>query len=121
MKQKYESIVIFDGSLPDETVQKQSAAFEEFLKVNTEFERVDVWGKKSLAYLINKKKTGVYFLYVFQDQSDKNIAGKIEKFFKLNDTVIRHLTVIREEQKIVERRTPRTPVPAEEIAEREDN
>jgi ribosomal protein S6 len=120
VKQKYESIVIFDGSLPDETVQKQSAAFEEFLKANTEFERVDAWGKKSLAYVINKKRTGAYFLYLFQDQSEKNISGKIDKFFQLNDAVVRHLTVVREEHKIIERK-PRIPVPFDETSDREDN
>ena len=116
MKQKYESLVIFDGSLPDETIQKESAAFEDFLKVNTAFEKVDVWGKKNLAYLIKKKKVGVYHLFIFQDQSEKNTAGKIEKYFKLNDAVIRHLTVIREEPKVVERKIMREPMPAEEIA-----
>ena len=102
MKQKYETIVIFDGSLSDETVQKENGAFEEFLKVNTEFEKTDVWGKRSLAYPIGKKKNGVYFCYNFQDQSEKNISNKIEKHFKLNDSVLRHLTVIRATPKVVE-------------------
>ena len=114
MKQKYESLVIFDGTLPDEAIQKESAAFEDFLKVNTEFEKVDVWGKKNLAYPIKKKKTGIYHLFIFQDQSEKNTAGKIEKFFKLNDAVIRHMTVIRVEPKVVERKNVREPVPMEE-------
>jgi len=113
VKQKYESVVIFDGSLPDEKIQKESAAFEEFLKVNTEFEKTDVWGKKNMAYPIRKKKSGAYFLFTFQDQSEKNTAGKIEKFFKLNEAVIRYLTVVHEEPKVVERRIPRGPAPVE--------
>jgi small subunit ribosomal protein S6 len=69
VKQKYETVVIFDGSLGDDTVQKESSAFEEFLKVNTEFEKTDVWGKRNLAYPIGKKKSGVYHCFNFQDQS----------------------------------------------------
>lgn len=114
MKQKYESLVIFNGSLPDEAIQKESAAFEDFLKVNTEFEKVDAWGKKNLAYQIKKKKTGVYHLFIYQDQSEKNVAGKIDKFFKLNDAVIRQLTVIREEPKVVERKNAKAPTLMEE-------
>jgi small subunit ribosomal protein S6 len=119
VKQKYETIVIFDGSLSEETIRKENAAFEEFLKVNSEFEKVDVWGKKNLAYPINKKKTGVYHLYNYLDQSEKNIAGKIEKFFKLNDAVIRHLTVIRVEQPVNERKTLHVQADAEKAAEME--
>jgi small subunit ribosomal protein S6 len=116
VKQKYETVVIFDGSLSDETVQKENGAFEEFLKVNTEFEKVDIWGKKNMAYPIGKKKSGVYYYYQFLDQSEKNVANKIEKHFKLNDSVLRHLTVVREEQKIVERKRI-APIAAEESDE----
>ena len=116
MKQKYETVVIFDGSLGDETVQKESGAFEEFLKVNAEFEKVDAWGKRNMAYQIRKKKSGVYFCFYYQDQSDKNIANKIEKHFKLNDSVLRHMTVVHEAPKIVERKNG-TPKPAEESGE----
>jgi small subunit ribosomal protein S6 len=117
LKQKYETVVIFDGTLPDETIQKESAKMEEFLKANAEFEKVDVWGKKTLAYTIRKKKTGYYCVYYYDTQSEANIAGKIEKFFKLNDNVIRHLTVIRLIQKIVERRLPGAEAPAPVIEE----
>jgi ribosomal protein S6 len=120
VKQKYETIVIFDGSLADEVVQKENSAFEEFLKVNTEFETVLVWGKRNLAYMIGKKKSGVYYLYNYQDQSEKNIAGKIEKLFKLNDSVLRHLTVVRETPKVVERKI-REPRPVEEAGMEGDN
>ena len=117
MKQKYETIVIFDGSLPDDTIQKENTAFEEFLKTNAEFEKTDVWGKRNLAYQIRKKKAGFYFLYNYQDQSEKNISGKIEKHFKLNDSVLRHLTVIRETPKVIDPKRAGPPKIAEESVE----
>jgi small subunit ribosomal protein S6 len=107
LKQNYETVVIFDGTLPEDTVQKESAKIEEFIKSNAEFERVDAWGKKSLAYMIKKKKNGVYHLFIYKGDSEKNYAGKIDKLLKLNDAVLRHLTVVREIPKIVEKRRVR--------------
>jgi small subunit ribosomal protein S6 len=120
VKQKYETIVIFDGGLSDDAIQKECVAFEEFLKVNSEFEKMDAWGKKKLAYQIDKKKSGVYCLFIFQCQSEKNIAGKIDKLFKLNSSVIRHLTVIREIQPVVERKSRSIPAPFEAVVEGEN-
>jgi small subunit ribosomal protein S6 len=104
VKQMYETVIIFDGTLSEDTIRKENEKIEEFFKVNTEFEKTEVWGKRSLAYMINKKRSGVYHLYLYQTQSETNIANKIEKLLKLNESVIRHLTVVREIQKNVERR-----------------
>lgn len=119
MKQNYETVVIFDGTLSEDTVQKESAKIEEFIKVNAEFERIDVWGKKSLAYMIKKKKTGIYQLFVYKGDSEKNYAGKMDKFLKLNDSVLRHLTVVREIPKMMEKRRTRTVETPELNLERE--
>ena len=100
MKQDYEAVVIYDGILPDEIIQKEHAKLEDFIKLNGEYERVDIWGKRTLAYTINKKKSGVYYVYYFKAASEINIANKITLFFKLNDNVIRHLTVVHEIQKV---------------------
>lgn len=113
MKQNYETVVIFDGTLPEDAVQKESAKIEEFIKSNAEFERVDAWGKKSLAYTIKKKKTGVYHLFIYKGDSEKNYAGKIDKLLKLNENVLRHLTVVREIPKIMEKRRVRVAETAE--------
>ena len=104
MKQSYETVVIFDGALSEDAIRKENGKIEEFLKTNSEFENVEVWGKKSLAYTIKKKKNGVYHLYTFAALSESNMAGKIEKFLQLNDAVLRHLTVVREFPKISEKR-----------------
>jgi small subunit ribosomal protein S6 len=114
LKQNYETVVIFDGTLPEDAVQKESAKIEEFIKSNAEFERVDVWGKKSLAYTIKKKRTGVYHLFIYKGDSEKNYAGKIDKLLKLNDGVLRHLTAVREIPKIMEKRKVRVAETAEQ-------
>ncbi len=93
MKRPYETVVIYDATLPDDTIQSESGKLEEFLRKNAEFERTEVLGKKYLAYHIRKKKTGIYHVYVYKGEGD--VAGKLEKFLKLNESVLRHLSVVR--------------------------
>ncbi len=94
MKRPYETMVVFDGTLPDDVLQKEQKMFEELLSQNAEFEKTDVWGKKSLAYLIRKKRTGYYCLFLFT--CDHDIVPAIDKHIKHNDNILRHLTVVRD-------------------------
>lgn len=116
MKRTYETVVIYDGTLSDEALAKEHGAFEEFLKGNAEPVRVDQWGKKTLAYEISKRKVGIYYLYVFNAESD--ISEKIEKLFKLNTKILRTMTVLFEEVKEI---APEALVPAAESEEREES
>jgi len=93
LKRPYESIVIFDGTLSDDTIIGESKKIEEFLAKNAAFESTAVWGKRHMAYIIKKKKTGVYHLFNYTGEGD--IAGKLDKFLKLNEAVLRHITVAR--------------------------
>lgn len=94
MKRAYETTVIFDGSMSDEVIAKEQEKIEEFLKKNAEYEKTDVWGKKNLSYEINKKKNGFYCLFLFKGESD--ICEKLNKLFKLNQKILRHMTVLYE-------------------------
>jgi small subunit ribosomal protein S6 len=93
LKRPYETVVIFDATLPDTTIQSENAKLEEFFRKNAEFEKTEVMGKKMLAYPISKKKTGIFHLYLYSGEGD--VAGKLEKYLKLNETVLRHLSVGR--------------------------
>lgn len=94
MKRPYESMVVFDGTLPEDVLQKEQKQIEEFIAKHAEFEKTDVLGKKALAYAVRKKRTGFYCLFLFSGSGD--IASLLEKHHKLNETVLRHLTVVRD-------------------------
>lgn len=98
MVRKYETVVVFDGSLPEETIAKEHKAVEEFLSSKFDFHKTDVWGKRDLAYEIDKKKTGYYCLFIYSGEGNMNEA--MTNLFKLNDKVIRHMTVLHEELKV---------------------
>jgi len=93
VKRPYESMIVFDGTLPDDVIQKEQKQIEELLKQNAQFDKIDVWGKRILAYTIRKKKTGFYCLFQFEGEGSAVIA--LDKYIKLNTNVIRHLTVVR--------------------------
>ena len=96
---KYETIVVFDGTLPLDAIEKERKKIEDLLTANGTLVNVDVWGKKVLAYQISKKTTGFYMLFVYEYNGN---AGKfIDENFKFNENIIRHLTVIHEDVAII--------------------
>lgn len=95
MKRTYESVVIFDGSLPDETITKEREKIEKFLSENGELQKTEAWGKRSLAYEIKKKRIGTYFLFIFQGEGA--IIEQLSRLYKLNFNILRHLNVLYEE------------------------
>ncbi len=103
MKRKYETVIIFDGSLPDETVKKEQEKVENFLKENTDYEKTDVWGKRTLAYNIKKRKIGFYCFFIFDSEGD--IADKLHQLFKLNQNILRYMTVLYKEMAKISKET----------------
>lgn len=93
MIRHYETMVVFDGTLPEEVLAKEQKEVEEFISKHAQFEKTDVWGKRTLAYPIKKKKTGYYCLFLFSGSGD--IANSIDKHLKLNENILRYLTVLR--------------------------
>ena len=66
---RYETVLVFDGSLPEETIAKEQQAAEELIKDKGALVSVDTWGKKELAYEISKKRTGFYSLITYWHKS----------------------------------------------------
>jgi small subunit ribosomal protein S6 len=53
--------------------------------------KVDVWGKRKLAYEMNKQKMGSYYLLIYKAPP----AGikKLEEYFKVLDVVLKFMIV----------------------------
>ena len=86
----YEMMIILDPSLEEGTVQP---SLEQFLTVVTggggSVDKVDVWGRRRLAYEIAKKPEGVYHLIVFEASAET--LDEISRVLKIDDAVLRHL------------------------------
>ncbi|MBD3393650.1 MAG: 30S ribosomal protein S6 [Chitinivibrionales bacterium] len=93
MKRPYETCIVFDGTLGDDVIEKERQQVEESLKKAADLEQVHPWGRRRLAFEIDRKRNGVYYLFEYQAEGDA--VTKLEKQFKLNQHVFRYMTVVR--------------------------
>ena len=93
---KYELAVVVSAKVEDEV---RVATIEQVKEYITRFggtiTNVDEWGKKKLAYEIQKMKEGYY--YFIQFDSDADCPNELEKRVRILDNVIRYLCVRQEE------------------------
>jgi len=83
---------------PDtEEVKTQVDEISEIIKsLGGEFLKADIWGKRRLAYPINKQAEGYYALLDFK--LDPSHIGEVDRLLKLRDSVLRHLIVRLDEK-----------------------
>ena len=58
---------------------------------NGNVHRVEDWGRRQLAYQINKLNQAHYLCLTIE--ADQAVMGELEHAFRFNDAVLRHLTV----------------------------
>lgn len=92
---KYELAVVVSAKIEDEeraaVVDKCKALIERFGGTIT---NVDDWGKKRLAYEIQKMKEGFY--YFIQFEAESSAPAEIESRILIMDNVLRYLVVKNE-------------------------
>ena len=92
---KYELAVVVNAKLEDdartEVIEKVKALIERF---NGTIADVDEWGKRRLAYEIEKMKEGYYYFIHFE--ADTTVPGEIEQRIRIMDNVLRYLCVKQE-------------------------
>jgi len=90
---QYETTFVVDAHLQDEQIEK---TIEKFIKLiesdGGKVIDVDRWGKRRLAYEINKKQYGFYTCVQFTAEAD--FIKKWEKEFQLDEAVLRTLTIL---------------------------
>ena len=92
---KYELTVVLNVKLEDE---QRAAAIEKVKGYITRFggtvTNVDEWGKKRLAYEIQKMKEAYYYFIHFESTAE--VPGEIEQRIRIMDNVLRYLCVKQE-------------------------
>jgi len=92
----YEMMIILDPGLEEGTVQP---SLEQFLTVvksdGGNVDKVDVWGRRRLAYEIEKKAEGIYA--VVDMMADPDSVRELDRQLGLNEAVLR-TKVLRLEQ-----------------------
>jgi small subunit ribosomal protein S6 len=99
----YELMVILDPSLDERTVQP---SLEQFLTVvksdGGSVEKIEVWGKRRLAYEIAKNAEGIYA--VLEVEAEPATVAELDRQLGLNESVLR--------TKVLRKDVKRTPAPA---------
>lgn len=89
---KYELCFVVSAKIEDE---ERAAAVERAKSLIARFggtvSNVDEWGKKKLAYEIQKMKEGFY--YFIQFDSDASCPAEVEQRVRIMETVIRFLCI----------------------------
>ena len=92
---KYELAVVVSAKLEDEAraevIEKVKGYITRFGGTVT---NVDEWGKKRLAYEIQKMKEGFYYFVHFEAES--TVPGEVEQRIRIMDNVLRYLCVKQE-------------------------
>jgi small subunit ribosomal protein S6 len=94
---RYETIFIASPVLTDEQVDDLVRHFEGIIaEQGGELLKTDKWGRKKLAYEIQKFSEGYYTL--FEMNAGSNLIAELERRFRNNDSVIKFLSVRMDEQ-----------------------
>jgi len=89
----YELMVIFTPVLSDEDYKAAQSKFASFVKDNGgEVVHTNPWGLKSLAYPIDKKTTGLYWVMEYKAPSSFNEKLKIQLL--RDESVMRHMYTV---------------------------
>lgn len=93
---KYELAVVVSAKLEDD---ERAAAIEKVKNMITKhggtITNVDEWGKKRLAYEVQKMKEGFYYFIRFD--AEPTVPAEIESRVRIMDNVIRYLVVRQDE------------------------
>ncbi len=93
MTNRYETVFIMTPVLSDdqmkETVQKHKKNLQD---AGVKIIHEENWGLRKLAYPIQKKSTGFYYLIEFEPENSKVIRD-MELAFKRDERIIRFLTI----------------------------
>ncbi|MBK7228699.1 MAG: 30S ribosomal protein S6 [Ignavibacteriales bacterium] len=88
----YESAVLINAALDDQQIELVLTRIKDFITNNGgQIREVDNWGRKRLAYPVEKSKIGYYAIYRFDAPGD--LIAKLERIYSLDEQILRYLTL----------------------------
>ena len=90
----YETLYIVDPNLENKSLEKtMNEIGKELEKTKSKIINHRLWGKKRLAYSIERQKYGSYILIQFEG-GDQQKMIEYDTWMRLNNSVLRHMTVL---------------------------
>ena len=91
VKNAYETVLVISMKLGEEGIAAMVQKFKDLIESNATLDGVDEWGKRRLAYLINKEAEGYYVLFNFT--SEPEFPAELDRIYKITDGVMRSIIV----------------------------
>ena len=90
---KYETTFILEPGLDETKVNDEIEKISGWITgLGGQVIEVQRWGKRKLAYNIRKRRDGTYIH--IKHKSPAELIGEMDRRFRLNEGVLRHLTVL---------------------------
>jgi len=87
---KYEVAVILNPNLEEDALRAEFDTIQAYItRFEGETEKVDSWGKRKLAYEINKTTEGYYYFITFNAPPTAPI--ELERRLRIRENVVRYL------------------------------
>ncbi len=114
----YEITIIINGILEEDAISQLATRTSEFITRNGgDIKKADHWGRRRLAYMINKKVNGYYVQFTVDGPA--TLISVLDRYFQLEEHIIRYLTLVLEENDLQNREDMRSRMLAEAQAEEE--
>ena len=89
---KYETLYVLRPNFEEEQYKNFVEKYNAIIQANGgEVIKVDLWGKRRLAYEIEKIREGYYVLVEFQGEA--GLPAELERNFRINDEIMRYIVV----------------------------
>lgn len=95
MMNKYESVVIVNPNLEEESIKNLIKKFSDLINTDGNITSVEEMGKRKLAYEIRKQKEGFYVVIKFEAKPE--LIAELERNYRITDEVIKFIVVKEEE------------------------
>lgn len=109
---RYELGVIVRADLEEEVFRAEMERVKGFIdRFGGTIDKVDEWGRRKLSYPIEKLNEGIYTFITYS--SEGNTPKEVEARLRLQENVLRFLTIRRDETEPLVAPAPKAPEPAE--------
>lgn len=92
----YEAVFIFDPELSEDSVAQLKERIVNTINSSGNLLGIDIWGKRKLAYPINKKLEGIY--YIFEFMGDATLPKELKRLTTITESIIRSMIVVNEKK-----------------------
>ncbi|MHB8106493.1 MAG: 30S ribosomal protein S6 [Candidatus Cryosericum sp.] len=96
---EFELMFIVDGTMPEEEATAVATTVQSFISSKGTILKADPWGRRRMAYPINKKQDGYYWVIAFE--CEPGDVDALKQHLRVNENVIRWMVTRPEHKKLV--------------------